>query len=94
MKIDLKRNLKGANGQDSGMMADLLKVVFFSIDSTPQLPLSAEDKYMAYQMAKRLADCSGEIDITIEEAAFFKKVCAVGLVAGAYGQVVDLLEGN
>jgi hypothetical protein len=94
MKVNFKINLNGHKGEPIGMMDEQLRRVLFSVDTNERLPISADEKYLAYKIGKRLFDCNGEIELTVEDAAFLKKVCAAWLVAGAYGQLVDLIEGG
>jgi hypothetical protein len=94
MKVNFKRELKGPDGKPAGMMDEQLRLVLFQMDSSERLPLSADDKYMSYQIGKRMLENGGEIEMSVEEAAFLKRVCAAGFRAGAYGQVVDLIESK
>lgn len=54
--------------------------------------LSAEKKYMAYELSMRISSNPAQAECTTEEASFIKDVCAEHLSAGAYGQVVDIIE--
>lgn len=56
--------------------------------------LSPEKKYMAYELSMRISGNPSETECTTEEASFIKDVCAENLSAGAYGQVVDMIENN
>jgi hypothetical protein len=94
MKVDFKTELKGHDGKPVGRMDEQLRTVLFSIDGGERLPLSADEKYLAYRIGKRLLEEGGKIELTLEEAAFLKRIGAVAFRAGAYGQLVDLLEGN
>ncbi|MDR2773931.1 MAG: hypothetical protein LBC19_04170 [Tannerella sp.] len=93
MKIDFKKSFTGHDGETIGMIDEHLRLVLFSADSSDRFMLSAEEKYLAYKIGKRLLEEGGNIDLTVEEAGFIKKVCSFGLRAGAYGQLIDLIEG-
>lgn len=56
--------------------------------------LSPDQKYMAYELSMRISGNPSETECTTEEASFIKDVCAEQLSAGAYGQVVDMIENN
>jgi hypothetical protein len=92
MKVNFKKQLTGHDGKTTGMIDEHLRFVLFSADSSDRLMLSAEEKYLAYEIGKRLLKGNGHIELTVEEAAFIKKICAVGLRAGSYGQLIDLIE--
>jgi hypothetical protein len=93
MKVNFKKDLIGPDGSVlAGALDNELRRLLFSLDSSEKLPLSADEKYKCHSIGKRLLEGDGEIELTVEEAVFLKKICAVGFVAGAYGQVVDLIE--
>ena len=71
-----------------------LAATLFSLSSLNKEPLSKDNKYMAYSLSKRIAENPVAVECTTEEASFIKDVCAEKLNAGAYGQVVDLIENN
>lgn len=83
-------------GQESAPqeMWRLLAMSLFSLSSLGGRPLAKEQKYMAYSMSRRMAESPASFECTAEEAAFLKDVCSETLSAGAYGQVVDLIESN
>jgi hypothetical protein len=95
MKVNFKENFIDCNGKvQENTLDEQLRAVFFSLDSVKDFAVSEKDKYLSYQIGKRLLEGDGTIELTIEEAAFFKNTCSICLRAYAYGRVVDLLEGN
>lgn len=71
-----------------------LAISLFSLSSLKGNPMSAEQKYIAYTLSRRLTDTPDAVECSIEDIAFLKEVCGELLSAGAYGQVVDLIEGK
>lgn len=71
-----------------------LAATLFSLSSLGKEPLSKEQKYTAYVLSRRIAENPEAVECTTEEASFLKDVCSEMLNAGAYGQVVDLIENN
>ncbi len=65
----------------------------FNLDKMDGVCVSADEKYRAYSLSRRFSDSPDAVNLTTEEAAFIKKVCADTFTAGAYGQIVDLIEG-
>lgn len=94
MKVDFKKRLNGPDGKPAGWMDEQLRIVLFQIDSNDRLHLDGDKKYSAYLLGKRLLAGDGVVEMSIEEAAFLKEVCAAGFRAGAYGQIIDLIEGK
>ena len=54
---------------------------------------SVEEKMMAANLSQRIYTAKEPIEISLEEAALIKKL-AGNLIAGAYAQVVNLLENS
>jgi hypothetical protein len=54
---------------------------------------SADEKYAANKLSTRIITARDDIELTEEEVALIKKVAAVTLTPGAYGQVLDFIEG-
>jgi hypothetical protein len=95
MKVNFKEHLIDCNGiEKENTLDEQLRLMFFSLDSTKDLVVSEKEKYLSYQIGRRLLEGDGSIELTIEEAAFFKSKCAFFLGAYGYGRVVDLLENN
>lgn len=51
-----------------------------------------DEKMVSFNLSQRIYNAKGAIEITTEEAALIKKLVADSLIAGAYAQVVYLLE--
>jgi hypothetical protein len=51
-----------------------------------------EDKLAAYILSQRIYSSTGEIEITVEEAATIKEAVLTALNPGGYGQVVAIIE--
>ncbi len=83
------------NGIDAEKsIGDALCVQLFSVSKIGGRDLSADEKYMAYKLCKRIAGREVDVEISAEEAAFIKQLAAQIYSAGAYGQIVDLIENN
>lgn len=84
----------GADGKTPlGKMSDELAKALFGFNQFKGEPVSPEQKLMAYRLFRKL-NADGEVEISTEEASFIKHLAAESLLAGAYGQVYDLIEGN
>lgn len=104
MKINFKKNFVDSFGCPITELKDgkrttkeiwrFLAATLFSLSSLGKEPLSKEKKYTAYLLSKRIAENPEAVECTTEEASFLKDVCSEMLNAGAYGQVVDLIENN
>lgn len=98
MKVDFNCVFKNYNGEDilsKGVpvkVSSYLANTLFNLSAIDGKSLTAEEKYMAYSLCKRIANADGEVEITTEEASFIKKVCASQLSAGAYGFITDIIE--
>lgn len=92
MKVNFNQSFKDFKGNEIGVtIADEVGKVLFNVSTSGNVPMSADEKYMAYKLCNRICTC-GEAEISAEESAFLVKVCGEYLTAGAYGQVRDLLE--
>ena len=76
---------------DSATMSDELSKALFSAGS-PGLPIENEDKYRAYKISTKLISQDGVIDVSDDDVSFLKKFCMLAFTAGAYGQIVELIE--
>ena len=54
----------------------------------------AEEKMKAFDLSQRIYKATSDIEISTEEASFIKTHISKALIAGAYAQVVYLLENN
>lgn len=55
---------------------------------------NAEEKMIAFSLSQRIYYAKEAVDITAEEASLIKRLIADSLVAGAYAQIANLVEGN
>lgn len=57
--------------------------------------LSADEKYNAYKLSKKIRDSECPVDLKSEDVTLIKRVCDKCISgAGGYGQIVELLEGE
>lgn len=92
MKVNFNQSFKDFKGKDLELsIADEVGRVLFNVGMSANVPLSAEQKYMAYQLCNRM-QTDGEMELDANEAAFLLKVCGECLTAGAYGQIKDLID--
>lgn len=78
------------------LIADILAQNLYSgegIEKTGNAEKDTENKFKAYKLCHRIFSASGPVDLTAEESILVKQVSAASLTAGAYGQIVELLEG-
>ena len=59
-----------------------------------EIQKNAEEKMKAFDLSQRIYKATSEIEISTEEASFIKKQTSEAMIAGAYAQVVNLLENN
>lgn len=55
-------------------------------------PMSQEDKVRAYKLSLQMQEHPEEVELTAEDMTLIKEVTNEALVAGAYGQIVQVLE--
>lgn len=100
MKVNLKkpfRDIKGnpvkLNGSDH-LISDAVSFALFNLAQIGGQPASAEQKYQAYSLFKKVQANPSEVELSTEEGTFVKQICVEVLSAGAYGQLVDTIEGK
>lgn len=94
MKVNFNQSFKDYKGESLGVnISDEVGKILFNLSTSGQIPLSADEKYMAYKLCNRITSLE-EVELTNEEAAFIVKVCGENFKAGAYGQIVDIMEGR
>lgn len=99
MKVIFNKPFKDYKGNDvvAGgkpvMISDEIGRILFGLSTSGNVPLNADEKYLAYKLCSRISGTDEAIDITAEEGAFIVKVCGEMLTAGAYGQIRDLING-
>jgi hypothetical protein len=96
MKVNLNHCFVDAFGKqiEKSNIAEKLGMVLFNLSTVNGAPLGGAKKYEAYSLCHRIASNPEAVELTVEEAALLKDVCAEQLSAGAYGQIVDLIEKN
>lgn len=99
MEVDFHRNFRDAFGEDildeQGERREIGRTMsnhLYSCSSLGGKPLSGEEKYLAYKLSKKIAGSTGATELSLEEGAFLKKLGAQVLSAGAYGELLDLIE--
>lgn len=94
MKINFKKPFLSFDGQPmKEIISEEIGRSLFSAQRLDGKALTADEKYMAYKLSMRLLN-HDEIELSTEEASFIKKVCSETIIAGAYGQIVDLIENS
>ena len=91
--FDFDRKFKDYKGDEIGdntMSVEISKALYSA--GVPDLPIEQNEKYLAYKISTKLIACSGVVDLGDEDVLFLKKFCGVAFSAGAYGQIVNLLE--
>jgi len=73
---------------------ELLARKLFNLSTMSSKAVDAEVKYKAYQLSCRIAKNPSEVELSTEEAVFIKEVANEHLSAGAYGYLVDIIEGK
>lgn len=53
---------------------------------------NGDKKYEAYKLMRKISEAKGDVDISDKESILIKQVCSLSLNAGAYGQIVELLN--
>lgn len=71
-----------------------VSITLFNLSTIGGAPVSQEQKYLAYLLCNRISQAPDCVEMSTEDAAFLKQVCGEKLSAGAYGQIVDLIEGK
>lgn len=97
MRVNFKQPFKDCYGADiepANSIGEQLCVQLFSVSKIDGQPLSPEEKYMAYKLCGRIAASPENVELTSEEGTFIKRLAANIYSAGAYGQIVDLIENN
>lgn len=94
MKVNFNRQFTGFDGKPlKEKINDELAKALFGFNQFKGEQVTPEQKLMAYRLFQKL-NADGEVEISTEEASFIKHLAAESLLAGAYGQVYDLIEGN
>ena len=100
MKIDFTKTLKEEQWIKDGMnesLASILKKYVYvghGIDQTTDEKKHADTKYAYYKLFIKLDGATADTEYTPEELVIIKRVAAICLAPGAYGQVIDLIDGR
>lgn len=96
-EVEAIRNEKKVLEKQPVIIADVLAQNLYSgegIEKTGNTEKDNENKFKAYKLCHRIFSTPGTVDLTPEESILIKQVSAAALTAGAYGQIVELLEGK
>lgn len=96
-EVEVIRDGKKVMEKQPVIIADVLSQNLYSgegIEKTGNAEKDNENKFKAYKLCHRIFSASGPIDLSPEESILIKQVSAATLTAGAYGQIVELLEGK
>ena len=77
---------------DDKTIGETLALRLFNASTIEGKQMTAEQKYMAHTLSRRIATECESVRLTAEEAAFIKAFAVDIYNAGAYGQIVDLIE--
>ena len=68
--------------------------LLFNLSSMSGRPIDEKLKFQAYKLSCRIAKKPADVELSFEEAVFIKEVACEYLSAGAYGYVVEIIEGK
>lgn len=83
------KELKNEKGETQ-MMSDIIGLHLYTAGG--KKPMSQEDKVRAYKLSLQMQEHPEEVELTAEDMTLIKEVTNEALVAGAYGQIVQVLE--
>jgi hypothetical protein len=93
-KFDFNRKFKNYQGietEESPTIADELAKLLYSL-GVEGLQATPDEKFPAYKIATLLISGKGEIELSQPDCDLIKKFCGYYFTAGAYGQIVELLN--
>lgn len=92
MKVNFTKKLRNFDGSETEKtVGHLTGCLLFGYNDAN---VSADKKYSAYKLMQRISQETTDCEISVEEASLIKEIAARSMSAGAYGQIVDLLENN
>ncbi|KAA6350905.1 hypothetical protein EZS27_001752 [termite gut metagenome] len=95
MKINFNVHFKDYKGVElPEKISDVVAAALFAVGTNPDTPVGKEEKYKAFKLSQKIISGEGLTDVGVEDLSFIKQVASHSLTAGAYGQLVDLIEGN
>lgn len=77
---------------DDKTIGETLAMRLFNASTIEGKQMTAEQKYMAHDLSRRIAQSGDSVRLSAEEAAFIKAFAVDIYNAGAYGQIVDIIE--
>ena len=101
MKLDLTKPLKREAWMKKGekvepVANELKKLVYggISIEENKDLIRRAEEMYAYYKLFKKLDNATPDTEYTPDELNIIKRVSAIAYSPGAYGQIVEMIDGK
>ena len=101
MKLDLTKPLKREDWMKKEEKADpladeLKKLVYggISIINENDIVKRAEEMYAYYKLFKKLDAATPDTEYTPDELNIIKRVAAIVYSPGAYGQIVEMIDGK
>ena len=86
-----KKELKNEKGETQ-MMNDTIGLYLYTAGN--KKPMSQEDKVRAYKLSLQMQEHPEEVELTSEDMTPLKALTHEALVAGAFGQIVEVLENE
>lgn len=92
-KVDFNRKFKNFKGLESGneTIAEEIAKILYSA-GLPELPVSTDEKYRAYKISTKLISHNGVVELDDEDITFLKSFSNRAFAAGAYGQIMEILN--
>ena len=98
MKVNFNHTFKDPFGNDltdnegkPQMINRSLGFELFNLGDLGTAPMSQEEKFMAYNLSMRIANSTGDIEISNEEAEFLCKIACRVYRPGAFGIIKSLI---
>lgn len=95
MKLNFNQSFKDFKGEaivENGKEKSISEMIATLLFSGQGITKN-EDKLKAFSLSQRIYNAKSAIEITVEEASMIKKV-AESLSAGAYSQVIAIIESK
>ena len=93
MKKDFNKKFVNLRGQEieGDTIADSIANQLFVAGIQPE-QINNADKFKAYKISTKLVANNGVVELDESEIALLKSFCEKCFAAGAYGQIVEILE--
>ncbi len=88
----LKMTDQQTNEQRTIFISDTIAQTMFNASTLQNAPMSQQDKFTAFKICQKIIQNPSCVELTSEEVVLIKAITAQDMSAGAYGQVVELLE--